>query len=104
MIVELIRDNRKIVDRITQDQIEMFVSLLRQNKVGIAYADDTLIDSSLPWQNYRYLDLLNVLCVCDGVAIPDNQTYITEHWLRRDTVSNLHGYIIIIYLRAYHNG
>ena len=37
-------------------------------------------------QNYRYLDLLNVLCVCDGVAIPDNQTYITEHWLRRDRV------------------
>ena len=34
MIVELIRDNRKIVDRVTQDQIEMFVSLLRQNKVN----------------------------------------------------------------------
>ena len=33
MIVELIRDNRKIVDRITQDQTEMFVSLLKQNKV-----------------------------------------------------------------------
>ena len=33
MIVELIRDNRKIVDRITQEQIEMFVGLLRQNKV-----------------------------------------------------------------------
>ncbi len=37
-------------------------------------------------QNYRYLDLLNVLCVCDGVAIQNNQTYITEHWLRRDRV------------------
>ena len=34
MIVELIRDNRKIVDRITQDQTEMFVSLLKQNKVS----------------------------------------------------------------------
>ena len=33
MIVELIRDNRKIVDRITPDQIEMFVGLLRENKV-----------------------------------------------------------------------
>ncbi|ELT91343.1 hypothetical protein CAPTEDRAFT_201920 [Capitella teleta] len=73
MIVELIRDNRKIVDRVTQDQIEMFVSLLRQNRVSTSI------------HNYRYLDLLNVLCVCDGVAIPDNQTYITEHWLRRDT-------------------
>ena len=38
-------------------------------------------------QNYRYLDLLNVLCVCDGVAIPDNQNYITERWLRCDRVS-----------------
>ena len=34
MIVELIRDNRKIVDRITQNQIEMFVGLLRENKVS----------------------------------------------------------------------
>ena len=40
-------------------------------------------------QNYRYLDLLNVLCVCDGVAIQNNQTYITEHWLRRDRVSTV---------------
>ena len=37
-------------------------------------------------QNYRFLDLLNVLCVCNGVAIPNNQTYIAEHWLRRDSV------------------
>ena len=35
MIVELIRDNRKIVDRITPDQIEMFVSLLREHKVSV---------------------------------------------------------------------
>ena len=27
-----------------------------------------------------------MLCVCDGVAIPDNQTYITQHWLRTDKV------------------
>jgi len=40
-------------------------------------------------QNYRYLDLLNVLCVCDGVAIPDNQNYITERWLRCDRVSTV---------------
>ncbi|WAR13612.1 ITPR1-like protein [Mya arenaria] len=33
-------------------------------------------------KNYRFLDLLQVLCVCDGVAIPNNQTYITEKWLR----------------------
>ena len=34
-------------------------------------------------QNYRYLELLSVLCVCDGVSIADNQTYITEAWLKR---------------------
>lgn len=37
----------------------------------------------LNWQNYRYLELLSVLCVCDGVSIADNQTYITEAWLMR---------------------
>ena len=35
MIVELIRDNRKIVDRITTGQIDQFIELLRTNKVGI---------------------------------------------------------------------
>lgn len=35
MIVELIRDNRKIVDRITRRQIDEFVDLLRTNKVTL---------------------------------------------------------------------
>ena len=35
-------------------------------------------------QNYRYLDLLSVLCVCNGVSIPDNQRYITEVWLTKE--------------------
>ena len=65
MVMELIRDNRKIVDRITHDHIDKFVDLLRRDK------------------NYRYLDLLSVLCVCDGVAIADNQKYITEVWLMK---------------------
>ncbi|XP_071176008.1 inositol 1,4,5-trisphosphate-gated calcium channel ITPR2-like isoform X12 [Mytilus edulis] len=64
MIVELIRDKRKIVDRITEGQIATFIKLLRET------------------ENYRFLDLLQVLCVCDGVSIPNNQTYIVEHWLR----------------------
>ena len=63
--MELIRDNRKIVDRITHDHIDKFVDLLRRDK------------------NYRYLDLLSVLCVCDGVSIADNQRYITEVWLMK---------------------
>ncbi|XP_064627454.1 inositol 1,4,5-trisphosphate receptor type 1-like isoform X9 [Lineus longissimus] len=66
MIVELVRDNRKIVDRITKDQMDQFVDLLRENL------------------NYRYLDLLRVLCVCDGIAIPDNQSYIVQRWLMKD--------------------
>ncbi|XP_013381715.1 inositol 1,4,5-trisphosphate receptor type 3 isoform X4 [Lingula anatina] len=69
MLVELIRDNRQIVDRITHEQIDIFVDLLRQRK------------------NYRFLDLLNVLCVCDGKTILENQSYITETWLRHDKVS-----------------
>lgn len=68
MVMELIRDNRKIVDRITHDHIDKFVDLLRRDK------------------NYRYLDLLSVLCVCDGVSIADNQKYITEVWLMRGMV------------------
>ena len=36
MIVELIRDNRKIVDRITRQQIDEFINLLRSNKVYIS--------------------------------------------------------------------
>ncbi|XP_035825085.1 inositol 1,4,5-trisphosphate receptor type 3 isoform X3 [Aplysia californica] len=64
MIVELIRDKRKIVDRITQNHVETFIQLLRNNP------------------NYHFLDLLQVLCVCDDVAIPNNQSYIVQQWLR----------------------
>ncbi|KAK7486477.1 hypothetical protein BaRGS_00022278, partial [Batillaria attramentaria] len=63
MVMELIRDNRKIVDRISHDHINKFVELLQREK------------------NYRYLELLSVLCVCDGVSIADNQRYITQVWL-----------------------
>ncbi|XP_067668084.1 inositol 1,4,5-trisphosphate-gated calcium channel ITPR2-like [Haliotis asinina] len=69
MVMELIRDNRKIVDRITHEHIDKFIDLLRTDK------------------NYRYLDLLSVLCVCDGVSIADNQKYITEVWLMRQDKS-----------------
>ena len=72
MVMELIRDNRKIVDRITHDHIDKFVDLLRRDK------------------NYHYLDLLSVLCVCDGVSIADNQKYITEVWLMRGMVNKIY--------------
>ncbi|XP_074650375.1 inositol 1,4,5-trisphosphate-gated calcium channel ITPR3-like [Tubulanus polymorphus] len=66
MIMELIKDNRKVVDRLGQTDIDIFVSLLKKHK------------------NYRYLDMLNVLCVCDGVALPHNQNYIADKWLSGD--------------------
>ncbi|KAL5022859.1 hypothetical protein ScPMuIL_002014, partial [Solemya velum] len=66
MIVELIRDKRKIVDRITQGQIDEFITLLHTS------------------QNFRFLDLLHVLCVCDDVAIPNNQSYIVQRWMSRE--------------------
>ncbi|ESN99319.1 hypothetical protein HELRODRAFT_162842 [Helobdella robusta] len=92
MIVELIRDNRKIVDRISHEQIEMFVSLLKINKASFFVSKFSkhmriffcYVKTCPLFICVRYLDLLNVLCVCDGVAISDNQVYITEHWLRRD--------------------
>ncbi|XP_061178320.1 inositol 1,4,5-trisphosphate receptor type 2-like [Saccostrea echinata] len=70
MVMELIRDNRKIVDRISKDHIDKFVDLLQRDK------------------NHRYLDLLGVLCVCDGVSIAVNQKYITEAWLMRGSRQN----------------
>lgn len=33
MVMELIKDNRKIVDRITTEHIDKFVELLRRDKV-----------------------------------------------------------------------
>jgi hypothetical protein len=47
------------------------------------------------FQNYRYLDLLRVLCVCDGIAIPDNQSYIVQRWLMKDKVRQKEGSLTI---------
>ena len=43
MVVELIRDNRKIVDRITHGQIDEFVDLLRQNKVNCLHCTTVVV-------------------------------------------------------------
>ena len=68
MIVELIRDNRKIVDRITPDQIEMFVSLLREHKVSVlpqgAFSDVMEIEVLARMEkfyNLRYCFLLYLM-------------------------------------------
>jgi hypothetical protein len=56
------------------------------------------------FQNYRYLDLLKVLCVCDGVSIADNQRYITEVWLMKgnrvgNSVVNTNNYAVSFHLK-----
>ena len=38
MLSELIRDNRKIVDRIKKTQIDTFINLLKQTEVLIAFS------------------------------------------------------------------
>ena len=38
MVMELIRDNRKIVDRITHHHIDNFVQLLQKEKVQVMYS------------------------------------------------------------------
>ena len=35
MVTELIRDNRKIVDRVTRDHIQLFVQMLEKHKVKL---------------------------------------------------------------------
>ena len=42
---------------------------------------------TLTFQNYRFLDLLGVLCVCEGVSLPDNQSYIADCWLAENQVT-----------------
>lgn len=63
MTVELLQNNKKLVDRITSHHIDKICNLVRLH------------------MNYRYLDLLSALCVCDGSALSKNQNYITDQLL-----------------------
>jgi len=49
-------------------------------------------------QSYYYLDLLGVMCVCNEVARPDNQSYIAQILLRDDPVSNISSTMSLHYL------
>lgn len=64
MIAELVRDNRKIVERISKETICEIIHKVRTTK------------------NYRYLEYLNVISVCDGIPLPENQTFIIDEWLK----------------------
>eukprot|EP00049_Salpingoeca_infusionum_P018394 m.357042 g.357042 ORF g.357042 m.357042 type:complete len:2607 (+) comp17695_c0_seq1:174-7994(+) len=55
MLTELIRDNQKLVDLITEEEMAQIVKLLQTDK------------------NPDYLELLSVLCSIEGVAIGENQ-------------------------------
>ena len=39
MLTELISDNRKIIDRITHNHIDLFIDLLSKRKVRFSYVD-----------------------------------------------------------------
>ena len=63
MMIDLIRDNRRIVDRISPEDLLAIIKLFRER------------------QHFLYLDLLGVLSVCDGIAMTENQTLIAEQLL-----------------------
>ena len=60
LTVELFRNNRKLVDRVTFGHIDMICTLVKSH------------------MTFRYLDLLSALCVCDGAALSRNQNYILQ--------------------------
>ncbi|ELU07682.1 hypothetical protein CAPTEDRAFT_189051 [Capitella teleta] len=64
MLTELLDGNRKVIDRMSEKQVDYIIELLAEN------------------MDYRYLDLLGVLCVCQDVAIRRHQKYIAEAWLK----------------------
>ena len=68
MLIELIRDNRKIVDRITPTQVTTYLYQLHDNK------------------HYVLLNLLGVLCVCEDIAITNNQIQIAKELLEKHKV------------------
>ena len=64
MLMELVTNNRAILDHIEESQIDFFISLLDSKE-----------------QDSRLLDFLSALCICEGVSIPLNQTYIAKRLL-----------------------
>lgn len=59
MVMELIKDNRKIVDRITTEHIDKFVELLRRDKVfNIVY--DELPCNDLLREDIIYIMLIMI--------------------------------------------
>ena len=64
MLTELILDNRKIIDRISSEQVSLFVQRLVVTK------------------DPCFMDLLAALCVCNGLPISRNQSLVCDLWLK----------------------
>ncbi|CAD5118285.1 DgyrCDS6999 [Dimorphilus gyrociliatus] len=60
VLINLFRDNRKIIDRIDKERIIHFIALLHKDK------------------NHRMLELLGTLSVCNEIAMTKNQNLIAE--------------------------
>lgn len=79
MTVELLKNNKVLVQRITKLHIERICSLTRNNMVSIRVTKINLYTMvAIIFQNYRYLELLGTLCVVDGAALSRNQNYIAS--------------------------
>ena len=69
MVMELIRDNRKIVDRISHEHINKFVDLLQREKVGTRFCVSVVWYVSV-WCLYIFVCVcvLYIMCVCVHVV------------------------------------
>jgi len=63
MVMQLVKDNRKIVDRITHKHIDDFVDLLRQNKVIQA-----VVLTAAQWLNGQ------------NIGLSTKRTFCVEYW------------------------
>ena len=70
MYIELIRDSREIIDAIGDEEVNDIIRLLRNGE-----------------RNPDHLDFLSVLCECNDVAIPEQQSRITRLLLNETIAS-----------------
>lgn len=59
--MELFRDNRRLLDSLTDDQIFFFILFLQEKG-----------------RDPSFIKFLSVLCSCQGVALPKNQNFILQ--------------------------
>jgi hypothetical protein len=60
-LMELFRDNRRLLDSLTDDQIFFFILFLQEKG-----------------RDPSFIKFLSVLCSCQGVALPKNQNFILQ--------------------------